>query len=376
MASAGGISNRAALVAVASAFVVGVIGSLALRPPGASAPSSRTESNDGGDTRARIHWRVPIAFSTNLPALGDNVVYVTSALREASGGEIELTPFEPGELVPAFSIHEAVRDGKIEAGYTWLGYDQGKIPSSPLISAVPFGMEPWEFMAWWYEGGGEQLALDVYAEHGTVPILCGLIGPETAGWFRSPIDSLEDVKGLKIRFAGLGGKVMEALGASVTMIPGGEIFQALEKGAIDATEYSLPVVDEALGFDRIAKFNYFPGWHQTFTAAHLVVNAALWKTLAPQDQAMIRVTCTSGVTRNLARAEALQGRVIAGYAAKGITAERLPRPLLEELRRVTRQVLAQEAANDEHFARILESQTEFQADYAHWKRLAYLPRDF
>ncbi|MEJ2130993.1 MAG: C4-dicarboxylate ABC transporter, partial [Gammaproteobacteria bacterium] len=136
------------------------------------------------------------------------------------------------------------------------------------------------------------------------------------------------------------------------------------------------VVDEALGFDRIAKFNYFPGWHQTFTAAHLVVNAALWKTLAPQDQAMIRVTCTSGVTRNLARAEALQGRVIAGYAAKGITAERLPRPLLEELRRVTRQVLAQEAANDEHFARILESQTEFQADYAHWKRLAYLPRDF
>jgi TRAP-type mannitol/chloroaromatic compound transport system substrate-binding protein len=358
------------------AFTIGVIVSLALRPPGASAPSNASASSDGRPARPRIEWRVPIAFSTNLPALGDNVIYVTSVLREASAGAIVLKPFEPGELVPAFSITDAVRDAKIEAGYTWLGYDQGRIPSSPLISAVPFGMEPWEFMAWWYEGGGEALAQDIYRPHGTVPILCGLIGPETAGWFRSPIETLEDFKGLKIRFAGLGGKVLESLGASVTMIPGGEIFQALERGAIDATEYSLPVVDEALGFDRIAKYNYFPGWHQTFTAAHLVVNAELWETVAPADRALVRLACTAGVTRNLARAEALQGRVIAGYAAKGISARRLPRNLLEELRRVTREVLAEEAARDEHFARVLKSQTEFQADYVHWKRLAYLPRDF
>ncbi len=376
MSSTGGTSNRALLVAVVMAFTIGVIVSLALRPPGASAPSNASASNDGRPTRPRIEWRVPIAFSTNLPALGDNVIYVTSVLREASGGAIVLTPFEPGELVPAFSITDAVRDAKIEAGYTWLGYDQGRIPSSPLISAVPFGMEPWEFMAWWYEGGGEALAQDIYRSHGTVPILCGLIGPETAGWFRSPIETLEDFKGLKIRFAGLGGKVLESLGASVTMIPGGEIFQALERGAIDATEYSLPVVDEALGFDRIAKFNYFPGWHQTFTAAHLVVNAELWETVAAADRALVRLACTAGVTRNLARAEALQGPVIAGYAAKGISARRLPRDLLEELRRVTREVLAEEAAQDEFFARVLASQAEFQADYVHWKRLAYLPRDF
>ncbi len=376
MSSAGSTSNRALLVAVVMAFTIGVIVSLALRPPGASAPSNASASNDGRPARPRIEWRVPIAFSTNLPALGDNVIYVTSVLREASGGAIVLKPFEPGELVPAFSITDAVRDAKIEAGYTWLGYDQGRIPSSPLISAVPFGMEPWEFMAWWYEGGGEALAQDIYRSHGTVPILCGLIGPETAGWFRSPIETLEDFKGLKIRFAGLGGKVLESLGASVTMIPGGEIFQALERGAIDATEYSLPVVDEALGFDRIAKFNYFPGWHQTFTAAHLVVNAELWETVAAADRALVRLACTAGVTRNLARAEALQGPVIAGYAAKGISARRLPRDLLEELRRVTREVLAEEAAQDEFFARVLASQAEFQADYVHWKRLAYLPRDF
>lgn len=376
MSSGGGISNRALATAVVTAFLVGLIASLALRPhttertPRAGPPSEGTASD------ARIAWRVPVAFSTNLPALGDNALYVTSALREASGGEIVLKPFEPGELVPPFSITDAVRDAKIEAGYTWLGYDQGRIPSAPMISSVPFGMEPWEFTAWWYEGGGQALTEDIYRSHGTVPILCGLTGPETAGWFRHPITTLEDLKGLKIRFAGLGGKVLESLGASVTMIPGGEIFQALEKGTIDATEYSLPVVDEALGFDRIAKFDYFPGWHQPFSAFHLEVNAQIWASLSAADQAMVRLACTAGVTRNLARAEALEGSVIARYGERGVTVERLPLPLLEQLREATRRVLDDEARKDSDFARVLASQRKFEADYDRWKRLAYLPRDF
>ena len=146
--------------------------------------------------------------------------------------------------------------------------------ASPLVSAVPFGMEPWEYTAWWYEGDGRQLTEDLYQRYNIHPILCGITGPETAGWFRRRIDSLDDVKGLKIRFAGLGGQVIERFGASVTMLPGGEIFQALEKGAIDATEFALPVVDQSLGFNRVAPYNYYPGWHQPFTSSHLVVNLA------------------------------------------------------------------------------------------------------
>ncbi len=108
------------------------------------------------------------------------------------------------------------------------------------------------------------------------------------GWFRSPIESLDDFKGLKIRFAGLGGKVLQKLGASVTMIPGGEIFQALEKGAIDATEFSMPAVDQLLGFDRVAKFNYYPGWHQTFTSTHLVINLQIWRDLDEADRVLLQ----------------------------------------------------------------------------------------
>lgn len=368
------MSNRAALVAVIVAFVVGIIGSLAIRPPGQTRAAVATAG--AGPVPVRIHWRVPVVFQTTMPVLGDNPIYVTDIIRRASNGAIRLDLFEPGEIVPAFSVTDAVRDRKVEAGYVWVGYDQGKIPASPLLGAVPFGMEPWEYSAWWYEAGGQQLAENLYLKHNMHPIYCGMTGPETAGWFRKRIVTLDDIKGLKIRFAGLGGKVIERLGASVTMIPGGEIFQALEKGAIDASEFALPVVDQTLGFNRVAKFNYYPGWHQTFTASHLVVNLQAWRDLDPADQAMLEMGCTAGVIRNLSNSEASQGAVIAGFPDIGVSAESLPEPLLRELQAVTEDVLEEEAAKDADFAEILASQRAFRETYAHWKSRAYLPRDF
>ena len=367
------ITNKAALTAVISAFVIGMFGTLAVRPIN---PPAVNPAAQGIAAQVRLNWRVPIVFPRTMPVLGENPVYLAAMIDQASNGAIKFNLFDPGEVVPAFAITEAVRDGKVPAGYTWLGYDQGKIPSSPLISAVPFGMEPWEYSAWWYEAGGRELTENLYVEHNLMPLYCGMTGPETAGWFREKIESLEDVKGLKIRFAGLGGKVIERLGASVTMIPGGEIFQALEKGAIDATEFALPIVDQSLGFNRVAKFNYYPGWHQPFTASHLVVNLGVWRQLSNADQSLIELGCTAAVTRNLAQAEALQGDVIAGFADIGVSAEILPEPLLRELNRVADEILDEEAAKDADFAEILASQRAFRKSYAEWKSRAYLPRDF
>ena len=373
--AARGLSNRAALTAVVVAFSVGIVGSLAIRPHTTTSEQAQGHGK-AADAEARISWRVPVVFQTNLPVLGDNPVYVAHQIEDASGGAIKIRLYEPGEIVPAFSITDAVRDNKVEAGYTWLGYDQGKIPASALLAAVPFGMEPWEFSAWWYEAGGRELAETLYAGHNMHLIYCGMTGPETAGWFRHKIETLDDLRGLKIRFAGIGGKVIEQLGASVTMLPGGEIFQALEKGAIDATEFALPVVDQTLGFDRVAKFNYYPGWHQPFTASHLVINKTHWETITDADRAIIDTACTAGVTRNLARSEGLQGAVMLGFPAKGVSAETLPMEILRELEAVTNKVLDAEAADDADFARILESQQQFRKEYANWKSKAYLPRDF
>ncbi len=366
-----GLSNRAALVAVIVAFSTGVIGSLALRPPSRMAAPAGPHAEG-----ASVRWRLPVAFGTNLPGLGDNALFLSERAAAASGGRIEIEVFEPGELVPALGITEAVSAAKVQAGYTWVGYDEGRIPSSVLIGAVPFGMEPWEYLAWWYHGGGRALGEKIYAPHRVKPILCGISGPESAGWFREEIRELADVRGLKIRFAGLGGKVIQRLGASVTMLPGGEIFQALDRGAIDATEYSTPAVDTKLGFDRIVSNNYFPGWHQPSTAAHLVVNQSAWERLAPADQAAIENACGASVANALARGEALQGPVLADYAARGVATRVLPIPILRELESVANEVLDEEAARDPLFAEVLAAQRAFRADYARWKTLGFLPRDF
>lgn len=368
------LSSRAFLVAVLIAFLLGIVGSLALRPPGA--PAGVVANGEDGAPLAAVNWRVALAFGSNLPALGDNILYVADAVAATSNQRIRLQTFEPGELISAFAISEAVGDGRLPAGYTWLGYDQGRIPASALLGAVPFGMEPWEFMAWWYDGGGRELAEEMYHRRGVHPLLCGMIGPEAAGWFRFAIEDLGDVRGLKIRFAGLGGRVLQRLGASVTMIPGSELFQSLERGAIDALEYSLPSVDERLGFQRVANYNYFPGWHQTFTSFHLVVNLNRWKALPETDRRLLETACTAGVTRNLAHGEAIQGAVIQNFQRRGVTTRQLPEELLRQLRDVAEEVLEEEAATNAEFARILQSQREFRETYAVWKRLAYLPRDF
>ena len=370
------ISNKAALFAVAMALVVGFITSLAVRPIHIGTSQSLDSSEAQSASQVRVRWRVPVVFQTTWPVLGDNPVYVSQMIKDASRGAFLLDIFEPNEIVPPFSITDAVRDQKIEAGYTWLGYDQGKIPASALVGAVPFGMEPWEYSAWWFEGNGKNLTEALYEKLNIHPIFCGMTGPETAGWFRKPIQSLEDLKGLKIRFAGLGGKVIEQLGASVTMLPGSEIFQALEKGAIDATEFALPIVDQQLGFDRVAKYNYYPGWHQPFTASHLIVNLTTWDSLDSNDQSLLELACTAGVIRNLSSSEGKQGAVVARFEETGALPRVLSLEILRELERVTRRVLEQEAERDKDFAVIYESQLEFRQNYSHWKSRAYLPRDF
>lgn len=370
------ISNKAALFAVAMALAVGFITSLAVRPVHIGTSQSLDSSENQSASQVRVRWRVPVVFQTTWPVLGDNPVYVSQMIKDASRGAFLLDIFEPNEIVPPFSITDAVRDQKIEAGYTWLGYDQGKIPASALVGAVPFGMEPWEYSAWWFEGNGKNLTENLYKKHNIHPIFCGMTGPETAGWFRKPIQSLEDLKGLKIRFAGLGGKVIEQLGASVTMLPGSEIFQALEKGAIDATEFALPIVDQQLGFDRVAKYNYYPGWHQPFTASHLIVNLTTWDSLDSNDQSLLELACTAGVIRNLSSSEGKQGAVVARFEETGALPRVLSLEILRELERVTKRVLEQEAERDKDFAVIYESQLEFRQNYSHWKSRAYLPRDF
>jgi len=356
------VSPAALLIAVFVALAVGILVSLAIRPPGAVRENDATSQSGGFE---QVRWRVTSSFTSNLPIVGPPPQRIADNLRAMSNGAFQIKTFDPGEIVPALEITESVKEGKIQAGFQWLGYDQGRIPASTLISAVPFDF-----------GGGRELGEALYEPHNVMPIVCSITSPETAGWFRKPVESLDDLVGLKIRFAGLGGKVLQRVGASVTMIPPAEIFQALEKGAIDATEFSMPVVDQLLGFSRVAKYNYFPGWHQTFSSGHLQVNLDEWNKLQSETQTMVRAACQASAMLSIAESEYLQGAVIRDFEEQGVITGTLSTEILEELRAVTQEVLDEEAAKDEQFARILKSQREFSATYRYWKTKGYLPRSF
>lgn len=332
----------------------------------------------GAASAENLRWRMPIGFGSNLPGLGSPAPWVADTLTTASGGSIQVRLFEPGELVPAFGILQAVSDGNVQAGYTWAGYDQGTIPAIPLFAAVPFGMKPWAFSGWYYYGGGHELIQEVYANKGynVYAQLCGVIGPETAGWYSEPITSLDDYNGMKIRFAGLGGKVLEKLGASVNVLPSGEILQALETGTIDATEFSMPQIDQILGFNKVVNNNLFPGWHQPFTAQYLLINGEEWAKADESQKMLVEAVCTAAVTRALAEGEYHNGAILQGFQEQGVNAAQIPIEILRELKAVTDELLAEEAAKDEDFARVLASQREFQKTYAVWDSRAYLPPEF
>jgi len=324
----------------------------------------------------KIRWKVQSTFNTGWPALGDPIARLADTLDKATDGRIKLKVYEPGKILPPLEISPSISKGDLPAAYNYMAYDQGRIPAAVLFAAVPFGMEPWEYAAWWFEGEGSKLANDIYNKQNIKVLLCSTIGPETAGWYRNPITSLDDLKGLKIRFSGLGGMVLNEIGASATLMAGGEIFAALEKGTLDATEYSMPAIDEVLGFHKITKFNLFPGWHQVSTSTHFMVNLDLWKKMGAADQALFEMACTAAAMRAITTGEFLQGKQIASFPSKGVTAARLPDSVLRELQKVSAKVMAEQSAKDADFKKVWNSQQAFMKEYDVWQKWGYLPRNF
>ncbi|MDB2471017.1 TRAP transporter substrate-binding protein, partial [Candidatus Pelagibacter bacterium] len=315
----------------------------------------------------KIRWKVQSTFNTGWPALGDPIARLADTLDKATDGRIKLKVYEPGKILPPLEISPSISKGDLPAAYNYMAYDQGRIPAAVLFAAVPFGMEPWEYAAWWFEGEGSKLANDIYNKQNIKVLLCSTIGPETAGWYRNPITSLDDLKGLKIRFSGLGGMVLNEIGASATLMAGGEIFAALEKGTLDATEYSMPAIDEVLGFHKITKFNLFPGWHQVSTSTHFMVNLDLWKKIGAADQALFEMACTAAAMRAITTGEFLQGKQIASFPSKGVTAARLPDSVLRELQKVSAKVMAEQSAKDADFKKVWNSQQAFMKEYDVWQ---------
>ena len=325
----------------------------------------------------KLLLKTPIAFSTALPGLGSPIPRVAEQLDLMSGGTLRMKVYEPGKLVPPFEILDAVSTGKINSGYTTAGYWAGKIPAAPLFSAVPFGPEAGEYMAWLYYGNGMNLYQEMYDQAGyNVHVMpCAIIAPETSGWFAKEINTPADLDGLKMRFFGLGGKVMQKLGVATSLLPGGEIFPALEKGAIDATEFSMPAIDARLGFHKLVKYNYFPGWHQQATVFELMINKDVWNEASDQHKAIIENACKASMADSFAEGEAIQHAVlIDNVENNGVEIKHWSQEMLDTFEQTWNAVAEEEAANNEFFAKVLADMNDFRDGYTLWKENAFLPR--
>ncbi len=362
-------------------FIIGIVGLIAgaaigiygLAPHAAPSPGQATDTiaANGAPEAAPIRWKMASAYPSELVQSGTRCRYLEQRLATASGGQIELKLFEPGALVPPLEIFDAVSSGAIDAGCSTSGFWAGKIPALQVFSAVPFGPQHGEFLAWIYFGGGEEIFQELYARHNIHAMHCGLVTPEASGWFRREIKSLEDLKGLKMRFFGLGAKVMEKLGVSTQLIAAGDIFPALELGTIDATEFSTPAADLELGFYQIATHYYFPGWHQPATLGELLSNMDRWTSLTPAQQALLEMACGDNIRRGIAEGEAIQFRALRELQDHGVVFHRWSPEILDALHQAWLQVIAEQTAMDADFARTWNSLDEFRANYKTWSDLAY-----
>ena len=327
----------------------------------------------GGDAQQRVSWKMAGAYSSTTPIVGEAGPLWSKRLEEVSGGRIRVKYYDAGKLVPALEIFDSVSKGAVDAGWSSSGYWIGKVPAAALFTAVPFGPNALEYMAWIYEGGGLELWREIYAGSNIFVTPCGMIPPEASGWFREPIERGEQLEGMKIRFFGLGGKVMQKLGASVQLLAAGDIFPALERGVLDATEFSMPSIDERYGFHKIAKHYYFPGWHQQSSIIELMINMDRWNELSSLDQQLIELCCKESIIRGLTLGEVRQGQALANMKQQGVQVHSWTPEILSAYRAATEEVLAEEAAADAKFARAYESYTEFRAEYAEWAALSRVP---
>jgi TRAP-type mannitol/chloroaromatic compound transport system substrate-binding protein len=312
------------------------------------------------------------AFPGKLPILGEAVQRFERLIETMSGATLRIRAYEPNALVPALEGFDAVKAGAIDAMWGASAYHVGKIPALSWFTAVPFGPRAGEYLAWLRYGGGDEIYDAIYAEHGLKGLHCLLISPESSGWFRKVIASVDELKGLKVRYGGLGAKVLAKMGASTQLLAPGDIFAALERGVIDAAEFSMPAIDLALGFHQVAKHYYFPGWHQQATIGELLVNRAKWDTLSDQHRAIIETACGDTLSWSLARGEALQFKAMLELKEKGVTVHRWPDGMLKMFQEKWQEVVAEESAKDPLFKRIHESFAAFHEAYAIWKEHGYL----
>ena len=315
--------------------------------------------------------RMVTSWPKNFPGLGTAARRFAERLEAASGGRYKVKLYAGGELVSPIKCMDAVQEGTADLYHSAEYYYQGKNAGFAFYSAVPFGFRPDEMDAWVHHGGGQKIWDEMGAEFGVKGFLCGNSGSQMAGWFRKPITSLDDFKGLKMRIPGLGGKVINAIGGSAQLLGGKDIMPALQAGTIDATEWVGPWNDLAFGFYKVLKHYGYPGFHEPGTALSLGVSTKLWNGLDKADKEMFTVCATAENNYDLAEFNANNSAALETLLNKhGVKLFEMPDEVFKALGEASKDVVATAGASSPIAKKVYDSFMAFRKNVTGWSRLS------
>lgn len=321
-------------------------------------------------TNRKYQWKMVTTWPPKFAVFGEVADKVAEWVKEMSSGRIEIKVYGGGELVPPLEAFDAVSSGNAEIGSGGSYYWAGKSPATQFFAAIPFGMNAQQLTAWTVRGGGYELWKEVYAKFNVHPFIGGNTGVQMGGWFNREINSIEDFKGLKMRMPGLGGKVINKAGAAAVLLPGSELYTSLERGVIDATEWVGPYHDYKMGFHKISKYYYYPGWHEAGTQLEFFMNKKVYDSLPKDLQVIMDTVAYRAHLWVISEFETQNGIYLNKILSESkVQLRQYPKDVLNQLRKYTQEAVEEAIGDDELSRRTYESYRKFAKTATEWSKL-------
>ena len=317
-----------------------------------------------------VRWRITTSWPKSLDTIYGSVELMAKRVMAITEGKFEIRVFAAGEIVPGLQVLDAVQNRTVEAGHSYSAFYFGKRPAYAFDGGLAFGLNTRQTNAWMFYGGGLELVREVFKKDGVITVPCGSVGVQMGGFYKKEINSVDDLKGLKMRIGGLGGRILAKLGAIPQQIPPGDLYPALERGTIDAAEFIGPHDDEKLGLHKIAKFYYYPGWWEGGPQLSTVVNIKKWEELPKNYKSAFESACAEANVHMLARYDAKNPEALRRLVAGGAQLRAFPRPVMEASLKAANELYGELAQKSAHFKRIYEGWSRFRSEQFLWFRVA------
>ncbi len=316
-----------------------------------------------------IRWRMATSWPISLDTIYGGAETISKKVFALTGGKFEIKTYAAGEIVPGLEVLDAVQAGSVECGHTASYYYKGKNPSFSFGTSVPFGLTAQQQNAWLYEAGGLELINEAFSDFGVISFPAGNTGAQMGGWFKQKLNGLESLQGLKMRIPGLGGEVMAQLGVNVQVLPGGEVFLALDRGAIDAAEWTGPYDDEKLGFARAASFYYYPGWWEPGPTLSALVNKKAWEKLPIEYKEIFNTACYEANLTMLSRYEKLNGYALQRLVQNGTELVPYDMKILKAAQDASFQLYEDISSKNPRFRSLFRKWEKFRNQISSWNKV-------